>query len=54
MILLLHTERDEEGNPTEPGQVEMIVAKNRNGIRDRSFPLAKRAHYARLDDMARL
>lgn len=52
VILLLHVERDDEGNPVKPGEVDVIVAKNRNGMRDRIFPLAMQSHYGRLANLA--
>jgi replicative DNA helicase len=53
-ILLMYSERDENGEIIAPDEVTMIVAKNRNGVRGREIQLIKRAHYARLDNyMAR-
>ena len=54
VILLMHSPRDEEGNILNPDQITMTVAKNRNGMRGREIELIKRAHYARLDNMAKL
>lgn len=54
VILLMHSERDEDGEIIKPDEVTMIVAKNRNGVRGREIQLIKRAHYARLDNMARI
>lgn len=54
IILLLHVETDEEGNEVRPGEVDVHVAKNRNGPRGRSFPLVRRGHYGQLGNLARL
>lgn len=51
-ILLMYSPRNEEGEVIAPDEVTMIVAKNRNGIRNREIKLIKRAHYARLDNYA--
>jgi replicative DNA helicase len=54
LILLMHSERDENGEIIAPDEVTMTIAKNRNGVRGREIQLIKRAHYARLDNMARI
>lgn len=51
VILLMYSERNEAGEIIAPDEITMIVAKNRNGVRDREIQLIKRAHYARLDNM---
>ncbi|MER7761346.1 replicative DNA helicase [Streptomyces sp. NPDC097619] len=51
-VLLLHEERDEDDQPVKPGEIELIVAKNRQGAAGRVIPLAVRKHYMRLDSMA--
>ncbi|MFI9206269.1 replicative DNA helicase [Streptomyces sp. NPDC053048] len=53
IVLILHIETDAEDQPVRPGEVDVIVAKNRNGARGRKFPLAMQGHYARLVSMAR-
>lgn len=54
IILLLHVETDEDGNEARPGEVDVHVAKNRNGPRGRTFPLARRGHVGQLGNLARL
>ncbi|GGU44830.1 replicative DNA helicase [Streptomyces violascens] len=51
-VLLLHEERDENDQPVKPGEVELIIAKNRQGAAGRIFPLAVRKHFMRIDSMA--
>lgn len=51
-VLLLHEQRDEDDQPVKPGEVELIVAKNRQGAAGRIIPLAVRKHYMRIDSMA--
>lgn len=55
VILLLHRERDEDGGYTGPGagELEVHIAKNRGGSSGLMRPLAWRAHYGTLSDMAR-
>jgi replicative DNA helicase len=51
-IILLHTEVDAEGKPVSPGQVEIHVAKNRQGPKGRQLDMALQGHYARIVQMA--
>jgi replicative DNA helicase len=51
IVLILHSEVDDEGNEARPGEIDVIVAKNRNGPRGRIFPLAKLGHLAKIADM---
>jgi replicative DNA helicase len=55
VILLLHREKDEEGAYTGSGagELEVHIAKNRGGSSGLMRPLAWRAHYGTLSDMAR-
>ncbi|MFF2549208.1 replicative DNA helicase [Kitasatospora sp. NPDC058063] len=50
-IILLHTELDEENQPVRPGEVEVILAKNRNGVKNRILPMAMLGHYGRIAQM---
>jgi replicative DNA helicase len=54
IVLLLHRELAEDGTDTGPkaGQVEVTVAKNRNGAAGRIVDLAFQGHMARLSSMA--
>lgn len=51
-VLLLHEERDEMDQPVKPGEVELLIPKNRQGVAGRVIQLAVRKHYMRLDSMA--
>lgn len=55
IIVLLHRELAEDGTDTGPkaGQVEAIVAKNRNGASGRIVDLVFQGHMARLASMGR-
>ncbi|WP_424893455.1 replicative DNA helicase [Streptomyces sp. XH2] len=55
IIVLLHRELAEDGTDTGPkaGQVEAIVAKNRNGASGRIVDLVFQGHMARLGSMGR-
>lgn len=55
IIILLHRELAEDGTDTGPkaGQVEAIVAKNRNGASGRIVDLVFQGHMARLASMGR-
>ncbi|MFI9598876.1 replicative DNA helicase [Streptomyces sp. NPDC052043] len=50
VIMLLHRPLAEDGTDTGPraGEVDVIVAKNRNGANGRIIPLIFQGHYARL------
>ncbi|NUQ98061.1 MAG: AAA family ATPase [Streptomyces sp.] len=50
VILLLHRPLAEDGTDTGPraGEIDVIVAKNRNGANGRIIPLIFQGHYARL------
>lgn len=50
VILLLHRPLAEDGTDTGPraGEIDVIVAKNRNGANGRIVPLIFQGHYARL------
>lgn len=49
MILLLHAEKNEQGEVINPDEITMIVAKNRQGEASREIELIKRGHLSRLD-----
>ncbi|MDH6224315.1 replicative DNA helicase [Streptomyces sp. MJP52] len=60
VIVLMH--RPPEPNPDDPetknlpdrtGEIDLIVAKNRNGINGRIIPLVFQGHYGRLQSMSR-
>jgi replicative DNA helicase len=50
VILLMHRPLAEDGTDTGPraGEIDVIVAKNRNGANGRIIPLVFQGHYARL------
>jgi replicative DNA helicase len=50
VILLMHRPLAEDGTDTGPraGEIDVIVAKNRNGANGRIIPLIFQGHYARL------
>ncbi|WP_343235987.1 replicative DNA helicase [Streptomyces sp. SID10815] len=50
VIMLLHRPLAEDGTDTGPraGEIDVIVAKNRNGANGRIIPLIFQGHYARL------
>lgn len=55
VIVLMHRELAEDGTDTGPraGEIDLIIAKNRNGASGRIVPLSFQGHYARLRSMAR-
>lgn len=55
VILLLHRPLAEDGTDTgdRAGEIDLIVAKNRNGANGRIVPLTFQGHYARLRSMGR-
>jgi replicative DNA helicase len=55
VILLLHRPLAEDGTDTGPraGEIDVIVAKNRNGAQGRIIPLTFQGHFARLRSMGR-
>lgn len=55
VIILMHRPLAEDGSDTSQraGEVDLIVAKNRNGASGRIIPLSFQGHYARLRSMAR-
>jgi replicative DNA helicase len=55
VIILMHRPLAEDGSDTgqRAGEVDLIVAKNRNGMTGRIIPLSFQGHYARLRSMAR-
>lgn len=55
IILLLHRPLAEDGTDTGPraGEIDVIVAKNRNGAQGRIVPLVFQGHFARLRSMGR-
>jgi len=55
VIILMHRPLAEDGSDTteRAGEVDLIVAKNRNGATGRIIPLAFQGRYARLRSMAR-
>ncbi|MFK0239174.1 DnaB-like helicase C-terminal domain-containing protein [Streptomyces vinaceus] len=52
VVLLLHEERDENDRPVKPGEVDLIIAKNRQGMSGRVLPMSVRKHYMRIDSWA--
>lgn len=52
VVLLLHEERDENDQPVKPGEVDLIIAKNRQGMSGRVLPMSVRKHYMRIDSWA--
>lgn len=52
VVLLLHEERDENDQPVKPGEVDLIIAKNRQGTSGRVLPMSVRKHYMRIDSWA--
>ncbi|MEZ0094996.1 replicative DNA helicase [Streptacidiphilus sp. EB129] len=53
-IILLHTEVDAENKPVKPGELEVHVAKNRQGPKGRQLDMAMQGHYARIIPMGAL
>ncbi|HET6633894.1 MAG TPA: replicative DNA helicase [Streptomyces sp.] len=55
VIVLMHRPLAEDGSDTGPraGEIDLIVAKNRNGAAGRIVPLIFQGHYARLRSMGR-
>lgn len=55
VIVLMHRPINEDGTPNDDraGEIDLIVAKNRNGASGRIVPLIFQGHYARLRSMAR-
>jgi replicative DNA helicase len=55
VIILMHRPLAEDGSDTgeRAGEVDLIIAKNRNGKNGRIIPLSFQGHYARLRSMAR-
>lgn len=55
VIILMHRPLAEDGSDTSEraGEVDLIVAKNRNGKNGRIVPLSFQGHFARLRSMAR-
>ncbi|MFC9268994.1 replicative DNA helicase [Streptomyces zhihengii] len=53
VIVLLHKPLDDDGRPDDEraGEIDVIVAKNRNGANGRIIPLIFQGHYARLRSM---
>ncbi|MFD5678441.1 replicative DNA helicase [Streptomyces sp. NPDC127040] len=56
VIVLLHRPLAEDGSDTGPraGEIDVIVAKNRNGAAGRAVALTFQGHYARLRSMGRM
>jgi replicative DNA helicase len=54
VIILMHRPLAEDGTDTGPraAEIDLIVAKNRNGAAGRVVPLSFQGHYARLRSMA--
>lgn len=54
VIILMHRPLAEDGSDTGPrsGEIDLIVAKNRNGANGRIIPLSFQGHFARLRSMA--
>jgi replicative DNA helicase len=54
IIILMHRPLADDGTDTGPraGEIDLIVAKNRNGSAGRIVPLSFQGHYARLRSMA--
>ncbi|MFE6127498.1 replicative DNA helicase [Streptomyces sp. NPDC056437] len=55
VIVLMHRPLTDEGQPDDKraGEIDLIVAKNRNGANGRIIPLIFQGHYARLRSMGR-
>ncbi|MDX3354726.1 replicative DNA helicase [Streptomyces sp. ME01-24h] len=55
VIILMHRPLNEDGSDTSDraGEVDLIVAKNRNGASGRIIPLSFQGHFARLRSMAK-
>lgn len=55
VILLMHKPLNDDGTPDDgrAGELDVIVAKNRNGANGRVIPLIFQGHYARLRSMGR-
>lgn len=55
VIVLMHRPLADDGSDTGPraGEIDLIVAKNRNGAAGRIVPLSFQGHYARLRSMER-
>lgn len=55
VIVLMHRPLAEDGSDTtdRAGEVDLIIAKNRNGASGRIVPLSFQGHFARLRSMAR-
>jgi replicative DNA helicase len=55
VIVLMHRPLAEDGSDTGPraGEIDLIVAKNRNGASGRVVPLIFQGHYARLQSFGR-
>lgn len=56
VILLMHKPTNDDGTPDDEraGEIDVIVAKNRNGANGRIVPLIFQGHYARLRSMGRM
>ncbi|MFI0914358.1 replicative DNA helicase [Streptomyces abikoensis] len=56
IIILMHRPLAEDGTDTGPraGEIDLIVAKNRNGANGRIVPLTFQGHFARLRSMGRI
>lgn len=55
VIVLMHKPLNDDGTPDDnrAGEIDLIVAKNRNGATGRIIPLIFQGHYARLRSMGR-
>jgi len=53
IVILTHPEPEEGEDRKRLGEIDLIIAKNRNGPKDITIPLAFRGYVSRLDDMAR-
>lgn len=55
VIILMHQPLNDDGTPDDnrAGEIDLIVAKNRNGVKGRIIPLIFQGHYARLRSMGR-
>ncbi|GGJ87179.1 replicative DNA helicase [Streptomyces camponoticapitis] len=55
VIVLMHRPLNDDGTPDDnrAGEIDLIVAKNRNGANGRIVPLIFQGHYARLRSMGR-
>ncbi|MDX3035220.1 replicative DNA helicase [Streptomyces scabiei] len=55
VIILMHRPLAEDGSDTGPraGEIDLIIAKNRNGASGRVVPLSFQGHFARLRSMGR-